>query len=482
MSRTCIFLLLLILTGRNCCAQNSFGALHSNYTPTNSLYINPSSILDSKVWLDVNILGVGTFLMNDLVYIKNKRLSTEIKHGIQETSTFSDDDIAYNQSRKKYHAYNKTFVAGPSAVWSQGNHAVGLSSGIRSYTAARRIPDYIAEFIENGIPDYTVQHDIDYSLKNFSTTSISFAEVKLTYANTFLKKRKNMWMGGITFSKFFSIIGAAANVYDLNFNVDNDTVLTIQQLDADLMFSSNPGFDAKGGFGFDIGFTYQRMLSDATNYYPNSRKYGCKPIDYLYKVGLSVIDIGYVRYNNPLFAGYSFGNYEWRNYKDEEVNEDDPVSVYENQEPDINSGRNSDPTKVWLPTFVSGQFDYNIWNSMLYVNATFVQGFNPRRNTYGIRHANSLSVTPRFESYWVDVAVPFSLYEYKVPQMGLSVRLGPVTLGTDKLLNWIMKKDIYGADIYFYTKIPIKYNPKCRKGRKFGIDRRLDQSRTRCTI
>ena len=185
-----LFVILFFGFQQNVLAQNSFGSLHSNYTPTNSLYLNPSNMLDAKVWLDVNIVGAGTYINNDLVYLKKRKIFNVFRDEV----SIEEDDIYYNQSRNNYHAYNRTFASLPSVVWSQGDHALGLSFGVRSYTGVRRVPDFVANFIENGVPDYTQQHDIDYSVKNLKLASITFGEAKLSYAYTFLKKRKKTFI------------------------------------------------------------------------------------------------------------------------------------------------------------------------------------------------------------------------------------------------------------------------------------------------
>ena len=462
--------------------QNAQGALHSNYTPTNSLYENPSSILDTKVWLDINLVGAGVYVNNDFAYLKNHNLISVVKEGVNGTSSIADKDVAYNENRKKYHAYNRNFIAGPSVVWSQGDNAAAISLGGRSYSGVRNLPVYGAKFIENGVPDYTAQHDINYTAQNVRVSSINFAEVKLTYARTFLKQGRNMFMGGLTFSKFFSIGGAAANVYNFDFLVDNDSIIDVYNLQADAMYTADFGLNAKGGWGMDFGLTYQRMLSDVSRYYPNTSKSGCRSIPYKYKLGLSVIDIGNVKFNPILYAGYKFDDFNWLQYSHTNPNEDNLTDLFAPQELDITNGVVKKPFKVRMPTFISGQFDYNLWASRIYINATIIQGFTVSRNKFGIRHANSLSVTPRYESYWIDFAMPFSLYEYKYPQLGASLRLGPITVGTDKLLNWLFKTHIYGADIYFYVKVPIRYHPSCRDRMKGDRRKNRDTSPTKCTI
>lgn len=441
-------------------------------------------MLDAKVWLDVNIIGFGSYVNNDLVYLKNHSGISAVQSATRGTSTITDDDIGYNQSRKKYHAYNRNFVAAPSVVWSQGDHAVGLSLGARSYTAIRKVPDYMAQFIENGVPDYTNQHDIDYQANKIRMASLHFAEIKLSYAHTFLKKGEHLFMGGISISKFISIAGAGANVYNFDFRVDNDTVADVNNLEADAMYTPQGEFYGKGGMGLDIGFTYQKMLGNATNYFPNSPKMGCENMDYKYKIGLSIIDIGSLKLNPETvsYAGYDFDDYNWQNYAQAEANEDNVVDLFEQQETNIGDGVVKKPWKIQLPTFISGQFDYNLWQSKVYINATIIQGFTPSKKRFGLRHANSLSITPRFESYWFDFALPLSLYEYKYPQLGASMRIGPLTIGTDKLINWITKSKIYGADIYVYLKIPIRYHPSCRSRTKRTRGRNRNNSPTNCTI
>lgn len=293
-----------------------------------------------------------------------------------------------------------------------------------------------------------------------------------------------MFMGGISITKIFSVAGGAANIYDYDFLVDNDTIIEIDHMRGDAMFTPQIALNAKGGMGLDLGFTYQKMLGDASSYYPNSPKMGCRELRYKYKLGLSIIDIGNVKFpeGGYVFTGYDFNDFSWLRYKDTEVNENNPADLYEAQEPDITTGETKRPNKISLPTFISAQFDYNLWASRIYINGTIIQGIPHRKKKFGLRHANSLSITPRFESYWFDFALPFSLYEYIHPQLGASVRLGPITIGTDKLINWIFTSNIYGADIYVYLKLPIRYHPSCKDRKKRSRSRYKDNSPTKCTI
>ncbi len=444
-------------------------------------------MLDAKVWLDINIVGAGVYVNNNLVYLDDQswfglmRDLNKVRKGeISEDHLPSDDDIGFDQGRRNYHMYNRNFVTVPSAVWSQGDHAAGVALGVRSYTAVKRVPRYVGQFVENGVPQFTPQHDIDYSIEDLRVASLQFGEIKGSYAYTFLKRRRNMFMGGISISKFISAAGAAANIYQMDFNVDNDSLALLYDIEADAMYTPSPRMNWKGGVGLDLGFTFQKMLGEAGSYYPNSPKLGCRDVPYLYKIGLSIVDVGSIKFDpdDVQFAGYDFDNYSWQQYANQEVNDDNPLDVFSALEQNIDEGQVKKSNRIRLPTFISAQFDYNIWASRFYVNATIIQGAPIGKRKFGIRHANSLSITPRFETYWFEAALPMSLYEYQYPQVGLSLRLGPLSIGTDKLGHWIKQSDLYGADLYFHLKIPLRYHPKC-SGRSKGIKQKNGVKRKR---
>jgi len=450
-------------------AQEQYGAAFSNYTPTNSVFLNPSSMLDAKTWLDIHIVGAGTYANNNFVSLNHTNWVRVLR---TQGEGLDENDVEFHQNKNKYQAYNRTFAQVLSAVWSQGDHAAGLFFNVRSYTAARGIPDYAAQFIENGVPEYTPQHNIDYSLKNVYASSVNYGEIQLSYAYTFYKKRKDMLMGGISIKKFLSIGGAAANIYNMNFNVRSDSLLSVFELDADGMVTPDPQLYAKGGMGLDLGFTYQKMMSDCSSYYPNSKRMGCRYLPYKYKLGFSIMDIGSVKFDEAKvqFAGYSFQSYDWLHYSDQDVDEDNPLNVFQNQESSIDEGRVKKPYKIHLPTYISAQGDYNLWASRVYANAAIVQALPISRNKFGVRRANSLMIGVRYESRIFDVSIPLSLYEYRTPQIGLAVRVYCLTIGTDKLFHFMGNSKLYGGDIYAHLKIPIFYHPKCRAHKRSGRD------------
>jgi hypothetical protein len=462
-------IVLLVSTSFNLKAQESYGPLNSNYSPTNSVHLNVTSMLDAKTWLDINIVGVGTYLNNNFLAAEETTNIRIIKDLIQ--NDFGEENRFYNQDKGKYHLYNRTFLQLPSVTLNSGNHAVGLSFGGYSYTSVHNYNDPIAHFVENGVSFYSEQHLNDYALKNFRATSIAYGEGKISYANTFLKKRKDMFMLGISYKKIFPLAGIAANVRNLEYRINNDSTMDIANFEGDVMNSTQPQFSMKGGWGIDLGFTYQKMERPCRSYYPNSKRGGCNRNYYKYKIGVSINDVGFAKFNpdNINYQAYSLSltDFTYNTY-DASLSESNLPSFLDDLET-TGTGVVKTPHKVSLPTYLSVQYDLKLYKTFLYLNATWVQSIPHRTNTFSIRRANSIAITPRFETKLLDFSLPFSLYEYNKPQLGASLRFYALTIGTDKLLNYFIKSNIYGADIYFYLKVPLFKNPKCKnKGGAFA--------------
>ena len=56
-------------------AQEMWGIAVSNYAGSNGSMINPSSIVNSKLYMDINILAADVFVDNNYVYIHGKDFS-----------------------------------------------------------------------------------------------------------------------------------------------------------------------------------------------------------------------------------------------------------------------------------------------------------------------------------------------------------------------------------------------------------------------
>lgn len=430
--------------------------------PTNSVLINPSSMLDAKTRLDINLFSLSAFAMNNIIYLENTSLRTYLNEKQYETRP----DFGINTNRRKHHVYNRLVFQGPGFVFSQGDHAFGLGLGVKSYTSLRNVPGEVI----TGLATLTVPEDNSLKVRNLSLMSMTYGDVKLSYAYTFLKKKREIFMGGISLSKFIPLQAAGSKLSNLNAELVDDTTGFVFDIDADNANMVADGVRFSSGFGIDLGFTYERMTAESFHYYPNSGKSNCRKNYYLYKVGISLMDLGRLAFQEEEldYIGLKTQNYDW---KRQEISQDN-LNVFDQFEgdslitEDISQSSVKKMNKVRLPSYLSLQGEYNVWNNMLYLNLTWVQRFPISSKRFGTTRANSLALTPRFETRFFEAALPLSLYEYRYPQMGLMFRFWFLSIGTDKLLTLLVDSDVYGADIYFALKIPIVYHPKCRDGKR----------------
>jgi hypothetical protein len=86
-----------------------------------------------------------------------------------------------------------------------------------------------------------------------------------------------------------------------------------------------------------------------------------------------------------------------------------------------------------------------------YANATVVQRANPP--VPHVDSPNIISITPRYETSFFEVSLPYSLYDYYLNRIGLAVRYHFLVLGTDKLGPYVSSNDVTGMDFYFGIKL-----------------------------
>jgi len=132
---------------------------------------------------------------------------------------------------------------------------------------------------------------------------------------------------------------------------------------------------------------------------------------------------------------------------------------------------------VGLPTVFQVNLDYHL-SDKFYLNSLWVQGLRGN-NSLSAKMPSSLSITPRWESKWIEVGMPLALLDnYGSFTFGIGARLGPLFFGTDNLGSFLNINRPRGTDLYFGLSMPIFnrpptlpnacfYEKKERKGWKF---------------
>tara|TARA_B100000809_G_scaffold66115_2_gene62811 strand:- start:6804 stop:8213 length:1410 start_codon:yes stop_codon:yes gene_type:complete len=442
-------------------SQENSGIVHSNYAPTNSVLINPSSIGDSKVYWEINLIGASAFIDNNYVYSPNFSILSALR------SSEPLDEPIDNFKPGNKSAYVDVALHGPSFYLNLGKHAIGLTTQLRTVVDGRNIDANLSKFMYEGFK-YFPQRGIEYSTANTKINTMTWGELGINYAYTFKQKSNNMYIGGISIKRLYGFSHLGINIKDATYTVPDTTNVQFSNIDAKYGFSS-PSFNAGRGWGIDIGFTYKKTLEEVDAYIPYSKKSGCKKPDYLYKLGISLLDLGYISFNGDSYYGEIKESGTWGNYSNSNL--DDNYNLYDAKILEsFNSSTNvKNSYSAYLPTALSIQYDYNFQNGF-YLNGTVVQNLS-FFNQLGVNRQNLLAVTPRFELPRFEVALPLSLRRYTSPSFGLAFRFwNNLIIGSDRLGSLLFKGDTYGTDIYFNIKIAKLYTNKCRvkkSNRKF---------------
>ncbi len=462
-------------------AQEMHGFVHSNYAGITGSYINPSSLVTSKLHLDINLIGLHFNADNDYVYLAGK--DYRLKHFFSKNPELPKhlDDIMLDE-REYYDRYNtdlknawsQTRIMGPSAMFATGNQAFGLSTGYRVMASGNNLPYDLAKFALEGLK-YEPQHGINYINNiDFRVASLTLAEIAGSYSRILYRHNRNFLAGGLTVKGLFSSGGAFGYADNLDYMVPNSNDVIIYNVNGRFgtslpidydnnEFNANQLFLGKG-LGLDIGFTYQRMMRGySTKAYSAYCEVPHEP--YLYRIGVSLLDFGSVKFKkNPI----------WIELEDASTNWDDARTTnYENINAlfhSLSTEFSGDPDQlirrsdfsISLPTALSVQFDYRI-NEKFYVNSTWVQPLVMSEAT--LIRPSQIAITPRLETDHFGLAMPLVLYNYQYPRIGLSARFHKVIIGTDKLGGFFGLSDFTGLDFYVMVKLQF-FRGHCRKGGK----------------
>jgi hypothetical protein len=458
-----VLVLILVQTSMSQ-AQEMLGITTSNFAGSNGAILNPATIVSSKLYMDINIITADAYFENNYLYIHSKDFKL-LKY-LGPNPKFpsyppNGSAVDFYKTTNPKKAYVQALVKGPSFMIARGNHAFAFHTGVRVLTSVSNMAYDLANFGYNSLK-YEPQQNILYNDNNAMTGTVAFGEVGVTYAYAFRRFNLDDWSAGVTVKYLLGYAGAYANVDNINYMIPNDTTADIRNLRADAGYSlpvnySNNNYPfggaiRGGGFGFDIGVSYQRKV---LSYQKRRIKKLCrqKHTDYIYKIGASFIDLGSVKFTKNAVV-HSFDNVSrnWLNI--------DTLSYYNMNTlsstlsnvfyGDPNASYRSSQFSVFLPAAFSLQGDYNFYQDW-YVGGVFIHPLQISKSM--VHRPTQIALIPRFETQDLEVSIPISLYEWRYPRIGAAIRYQFITIGTDKLSGLLGLTDFTGLDFYVSIKI-----------------------------
>lgn len=431
-----------------CCAllsaQEKLGIANSNYSSSNSIFLNPTSSADSKTYMQFNIIGLNAYAFTNAGYLPDFSVWQILKTGALPTPTLSTIKL-------KQFAYLNASVDGPSFVMSKRNYGLGVFVRARSTADIKNLPFELVTTILNEDPSSTLPKEDDINVRNLKAANMTWVEYGGNFAYMVKKNRQNIWTLGGNLRRLTGINVFYANLLQTKGRY-NDTLVKLDTLRGKLNYNQ-PAWNSGKGWGLDIGVTYKKMLENAESYYAHSTQSNCKHIDYKYKLSATLRDVGYINFKK----GGNKGSVNASGYF--YVSSFDTSLAYTLEKNFTSTLTTNVPVLASMPTNLVLQGDWNFENGM-YLNATFIKNLIPNR-VVGVQGANLISIAPRFELKQFEVAMPLTFQRFIYPQLGLALRYRTFVLGFDNVFPLVYKKNTYGLNVYFSLGFSLFKNKAC---------------------
>ena len=465
-----IMTMLIVLSISNAKAQDFLPFVNDNYAGITGVHINPASIADSRYRFDMTLMGLSVNVYNNYLYgnrdylmdYKNISQYDVQKELLGLLPKNGKDKFVYQDLRLDL--MNFMFTINPRI-------AVGFTAGVRQYLNVDNLNGDFVDMFWN-INETPIPYNERFVGSDIRVTSSVWAEYGLTLAGVLYKSDHHVIKAGMNVKLIQGLASAYANVENLDaIRISEDTA-SFYNTHVNYGISGNIGNMITDGFntnqlkgkfsmGFDFGIVWEWRPDYEEHLYDMDGKTGLERRNenkYKLRVGLSVKDIGVVKFQ------------KWQYSQDFTMNGDIDMNIFEKVQgpeelfkvleanPDlftINEGE--EIYRMSLPTSVSLQIDYNIAKN-LYVNLTPYFALRQGDNKYSKVHTyNNISIAPRYETAWFGVSVPLQYSQISGFSLGTGLRLGPLWVGSNNILNTLFTREISGVNVQALLKFPIPY-------------------------
>lgn len=448
MKRRVMVILFLVFRFSAWQAQERLGITNSNYYSTASIHLNPSSSVDCRTYMQLHLVGMNAFVKTNFAYLPNFSIGQVI----------NAPDLVRTQGNNKKFLYLNASLEGPAFVFSKRTYGVGFFTRLRTVTDMRRVSYDLAAALLNG--EGSVSSDgrnlMGQNFKNAKMSQMSWAEYGINFGKMLVRSRDRLITVGGNLKYLTGISVLYTNIKEFKSYYNDNGTFGISSLQSKFLWNK-PQWGSGRGFGLDLGITFKQMEDYVEKYYANSRLSNCKYVDYKYKIGVSLRDAGYIRYQGATTDTRVSGS----GYFDPSRTDTSfATAVQYNFSSTTKTGK---PIVASLPTALSGQFDYNFDNSV-YLNITLVKNLVPTRIT-GVQSPDLLSVCPRVEFRQFEFALPLTFHRFIYPQLGAGLRYRSFVIGMDNIIPLFMKSNTYGLNLYASLAVSIFSNPACKTKR-----------------
>ncbi|NTW32679.1 MAG: hypothetical protein HGB12_08655 [Bacteroidetes bacterium] len=472
-----ILSVILLLCVVNCFPQERYGIGNSIYSGITGKSINPAFIAGSPYKWDLNIFTFHSYFDNNYIYIYKANLRNIISDGGKTPFVVNNAWNRYKGKSSNYmfenrehiigrrNFYLKVLMQGPSLMVSVKKWTFAIETDARAEASLTNLQKTGGKLFFEGLT-YKPLQNIDITVPKFRQNAMAWDEIGVSAARELISKRGNIVKVGITVKDLKGFAGIYFLNNDMKLYVPNSTDLFFNNINAKYGYSinlDNPINPQGTGKSVDLGITIEKKAPLKKRKIIPCPGYCNKNIalQYKWKLGFSLIDIGYIRFKDARTFQFDNKSDKWYNFNQVNISSisgfDTTLSEHFNDSPiPLQTGNKF---TMLLPWAASIHYDYNIGNNF-YVNGTWMQRI-PHFGLPGVDRVNSIAITLKYDYSRFGFAIPIVFYNYLLPRIGLTIRLNNfMIVGTDKLGAFIGNR-LSGEDIYMAFKINVL--KKCQR-------------------
>lgn len=448
-------------------AQEQFGIALGNYAGTDAMALNPARGATQWPYMDIRLVGVDLRAWNDLVgvSVNERSLAGELRNSVQGAvpGTWTVQELLSPNEKR---AVVQASVLGPGMSLSLGRGTIGVGIRSRAHVSITGVPDRLGRHIFHGF-GFNEQLNVRQDLGGPRVLAAAWTEASVSYAHLLVARDFNLLSVGLTARYMIGHAGAAFNLDELSYTSMDSSRLEFHRISGSYGLAA-PEATAGRGFGGDLGVVYERSIDEADGYMPHRSGRGCTPLAYRYRIGVSLLDLGGMRFAAARAGTFDAGAMSLANYNATGVQDvDDLDSLLSTAV----AHRPSTGMRIGTPTAIAVHYDHRL-AQRVFIGFAGVQQLSFPTGTR-LRRANVMAVVPRWETRYIEVALPISVQEYDVrrPGVGASLRVNGFMVGSDDLRPLLSKRSTRSLDLYFRVKWLIHRSPFC-KGKRPGKERR----------
>lgn len=457
--------LLLTLSSAKGQDYNTYGL--GNYAGVAGLISNPASVT-SAARADFCGVGLDIAFNNSWLGIKRSAIGfPKLPLSWRTLTPGIENNLFKNFTVKGYKAPYAMVLEQrlllPSFMWQiSKKQTIGLICSYRQFVNVSGVSAQLARIFESEFSFLLLQNN-PFLIKNLNAIKMSWLEYGFNYSQSFQVNSKSNLRAGLT----FKLVQGLESIYFTGRRLEFlfSTIDTTSYIAGDFSYARSQGagksLDLSGRFGPQLphAAAIQPALDFGLAYELKTQHSYKDRMDYLLRFGLSVLDLGRIRFVKK------------RDYYDldSKLTQSDVIryagagsakAVDSLIQADYPANTGSQQFTVLLPAAINLVADYHV-RDFCFVNLSAHLGNLQKTHELRVYNSGAVTLSPRFEKNWYGAALPLTFNAISIRRnqfimQGLSLRAGPLTIGTTDLTT-LFRKDLPNIQFFAICKYSVPY-------------------------